>query len=253
MTQRCGDTLLFRTPPVIAAQAAVGGKKEGEGPLAAAFDELSSDNQFGQSSWEAAENTCAAGGPALPAEGAAARRKGPAGAGRGLAGPVYGLRLCHAGVGCTLCRGVRGLQYHGGNTGSGGCAVRLRGGGAPAGHGVQPFLCRRAAVPHPAELRRCTHPHRPVDRNGGRLLPAAACRAGSADSGGHLRPCAGLSGPGHQQHGRGHGPRSRVHPAALFCRHPHRAAGIRLHLHRGPGAGGQQACCGSCWRPRACW
>ena len=26
MTQRCGDTLLFRTPPVIAAQAAVGGK-----------------------------------------------------------------------------------------------------------------------------------------------------------------------------------------------------------------------------------
>lgn len=55
MTQRCGDTLLFRTPPVIAAQAAVGGKKEGEGPLAAAFDELSSDNRFGQSGWEAAE------------------------------------------------------------------------------------------------------------------------------------------------------------------------------------------------------
>ena len=55
MTQRCGDTLLFRTPPVIAAQAAVGGKKEGKGPLAAAFDELSSDNRFGQSSWEAAE------------------------------------------------------------------------------------------------------------------------------------------------------------------------------------------------------
>ena len=55
MTQRCGDTLLFHTPPVIAAQAAVGGKKEGEGPLAAAFDELSSDNRFGQSSWEAAE------------------------------------------------------------------------------------------------------------------------------------------------------------------------------------------------------
>ena len=44
-----------------------------------------------------------------------------------------------------------------------------------------------------------------------------AARAGSADSGGHLRPCAGLSGPGHQQHGRGHGPGSRVHPAALFC------------------------------------
>ena len=36
MSIRCGDTLLFQTPPVIAAGAAVGGKKEGEGPLAAA-------------------------------------------------------------------------------------------------------------------------------------------------------------------------------------------------------------------------
>ena len=33
----------------------MGGKKEGEGPLAAEFDELSADNRFGQSSWEAAE------------------------------------------------------------------------------------------------------------------------------------------------------------------------------------------------------
>ena len=54
-TIRCGDTLLFRTPPVIAAQAAVGGKKESEGPLAAQFDELGADNRFGQSGWEAAE------------------------------------------------------------------------------------------------------------------------------------------------------------------------------------------------------
>ena len=35
MTERRGDTLLFHTPPVIAAQAAVGGKKESDGPLAA--------------------------------------------------------------------------------------------------------------------------------------------------------------------------------------------------------------------------
>lgn len=55
MGNRCGDTLLFTEPPVIAAQAAIGGKKEGEGPLAAMFDEQSEDNRFGQSSWEAAE------------------------------------------------------------------------------------------------------------------------------------------------------------------------------------------------------
>ena len=55
MATRRGDTLIFQTPPVIAAHAAVGGKKEGEGPLAAGFDALSADNRFGQSGWEAAE------------------------------------------------------------------------------------------------------------------------------------------------------------------------------------------------------
>ena len=55
MTERRGDTLLFHTPPVIAAQAAAGGKKESEGPLAAGFDELTTDNRLGQRSWEAAE------------------------------------------------------------------------------------------------------------------------------------------------------------------------------------------------------
>ena len=55
MPIRRGDTVIFRHPPVLAAWAAVGGKKESEGPLAAEFDELSADNRFGQSSWEAAE------------------------------------------------------------------------------------------------------------------------------------------------------------------------------------------------------
>jgi stage V sporulation protein AD len=38
----------------------VGGKKEGEGPLAAGFDELARDNTFGQTTWEAAERELAA-------------------------------------------------------------------------------------------------------------------------------------------------------------------------------------------------
>ena len=59
MAARRGDTLLFSTPPVVAAHAAIGGKKEGEGPLAACFDELSADNFFGQSNWEAAEKEMA--------------------------------------------------------------------------------------------------------------------------------------------------------------------------------------------------
>ena len=59
MAARRGDTLLFPTPPVVAAHAAIGGKKEGEGPLAACFDALSADNFFGQSNWEAAEKEMA--------------------------------------------------------------------------------------------------------------------------------------------------------------------------------------------------
>ena len=55
MAARRGDTLLFERMPVIASHAAVGGKKEGEGPLAAEFDELFPDNNRGQANWETAE------------------------------------------------------------------------------------------------------------------------------------------------------------------------------------------------------
>ena len=58
MAARRGDTLLFPTPPVVAAHAAIGNVR-GEGPLAACFDELSADNFFGQSNWEAAEKEMA--------------------------------------------------------------------------------------------------------------------------------------------------------------------------------------------------
>lgn len=55
MASRYGDTLCFANAPVIEAFAAVGGKKESESPLAEQFDELESDNFFGEKNWEAAE------------------------------------------------------------------------------------------------------------------------------------------------------------------------------------------------------
>ncbi len=55
MATRCGNTIVFDKPPVIACHAAVGGKKESESPLASGFDELGTDNFFGQANWEAAE------------------------------------------------------------------------------------------------------------------------------------------------------------------------------------------------------
>ena len=111
MTERRGDTLLFHTPPVIAAQAAVGGKKESEGPLAAGFDELTTDNRLGQRSWEAAEKQLQLRAARLCLQKASLRRAGRPCAGRGLAGAVHRLRLCAAGAGRALCGAVRGLQH----------------------------------------------------------------------------------------------------------------------------------------------
>lgn len=56
MATRRGDTLLFAKPPVIGAYAAVGGKKESEGPLGSQFDDVFSDNTLGEKTWETAES-----------------------------------------------------------------------------------------------------------------------------------------------------------------------------------------------------
>ena len=58
MNQHIGtQSIQFDTPPVILATAAVGGKKEAEGPLADSFDQLEIDTKFHQTSWEKAEST----------------------------------------------------------------------------------------------------------------------------------------------------------------------------------------------------
>lgn len=58
MAKRQGKyTLLLQRSPSIKATAAVGGKKEKQGPLAQCFDYTSMDNAFGQKSWEAAESS----------------------------------------------------------------------------------------------------------------------------------------------------------------------------------------------------
>lgn len=57
MAQRKGKyTIVFDNPPSIRATAAVGGKKEAEGPLGNMFDVTSNDSYFGESSWEKAES-----------------------------------------------------------------------------------------------------------------------------------------------------------------------------------------------------
>ena len=57
MAKRLGrQTIRLERPPVILSYAAVGGKKEGEGPLKRGFDFLSEDSYFGEASWEKAES-----------------------------------------------------------------------------------------------------------------------------------------------------------------------------------------------------
>ena len=50
------QTLVFGSKPVILSRAAIGGKKEGEGPLAAHFDFLGKDAKLGQKTFEKAES-----------------------------------------------------------------------------------------------------------------------------------------------------------------------------------------------------
>ena len=49
-------TVIFRTPPTVAAYAAAVGEKEAEGPLGQFFDYCSDDSYFGEKTWEKAES-----------------------------------------------------------------------------------------------------------------------------------------------------------------------------------------------------
>lgn len=55
MIQRIGENTLSLETAALCCWAAVGGKKEAEGPLGSCFDQTFSDNSLGQESWEKAE------------------------------------------------------------------------------------------------------------------------------------------------------------------------------------------------------
>ena len=50
------QTVAFSSPPSMAGQASVVGKKEGDGPLCDYFDHIEQDDSFGEKSWEKAES-----------------------------------------------------------------------------------------------------------------------------------------------------------------------------------------------------
>lgn len=54
--KRVGGTILLPNRPGISASAAIVGRKEGEGPLHAEFDQIVDDDLFGEETWEKAES-----------------------------------------------------------------------------------------------------------------------------------------------------------------------------------------------------
>ncbi len=57
MPERCGKfTVTLSSKPTIVGYAAVGGKKEGQGPLGSQFDAIFEDTRLGQKTWEQAES-----------------------------------------------------------------------------------------------------------------------------------------------------------------------------------------------------
>ncbi len=56
MANRRGKTIILDSKPRIIGNAAVVGKKEGEGPLGSEFDEICEDTTMGEDSWEKAES-----------------------------------------------------------------------------------------------------------------------------------------------------------------------------------------------------
>lgn len=143
------QTLVFGSKPVILSRAAIGGKKEGEGPLAAYFDFLGKDAKLGQKTFEKAESKL----QELALD--TAKRK--------LGVSYEDIDVLFAGDLLNQCisssfaaRGTSipflGLCGHGGSA----YLVALRLGGA--------------AVPLPARLRRPAHADGPMDRDWLRLL-----------------------------------------------------------------------------------
>ena len=57
MSSKLGKyTYRMDNPPSVLAYAAIGSKKESEGPLASYFDIINEDTTFGEKSWEKAES-----------------------------------------------------------------------------------------------------------------------------------------------------------------------------------------------------
>lgn len=216
------QSVRFDFPPSILSYASVVGKKEGEGPLAAYFDTISSDTKFGQQTWEKAESQM----QTLALQGALRKASlSPSNAAyalcRGSSKSVHRHQLCRQRNGYPLLWALWSLLHHGRKSFS--CRHgRNEGGYAEIAAAVTsiPFRISRAPIPTPAGIWRSAYPHSAMDRHRLRSHP------GRSQSGSALRPWRyhrkdrGSPDHGCQQYGSRHGLRPLWTPLWHILRTP---------------------------------
>ena len=199
-------TVALQTPPSVLSFANIGGRMEGQGPLAKYFDELCDDSFFGEKTWEKAEATMQRRVLRRALEQAGLK---PGDVDYVLAGDL--LNQC---IGSSFGLRELGIPFFGlyGACSTMGEALALAsllidGGFAETVPSQFPLLHRRAAVPDASPLWQPALPYRPVDRHRRRLHPSLRPRAGALYHSRHLRENCGSGYHRSQQHGGCHGSR----------------------------------------------
>lgn len=203
-----GQTAALACPLSLLSFANVVGKKEGEGPLAACFDYVDTDDAFGASTWEQSERAMQQKALTLALE--------KAGPGEGQLDWLFAGDLLNQCISSSFAARDQKCPFFGlygacSTMGEGLAlaAMTLDGGfGQRAGVVVSShFWHRGAAVPHPAGVWQPAHSHRPMDCDRRRSRPPVPGGSRPLPHPCHPGQGGGQGGHRHQQHGSGHGPR----------------------------------------------
>ena len=158
------QTVALAHPPSVLSFSNIGGKFEGQGPLADFFDEISNDSFFGEKTWEKAESAMQ---KTVLQRALEKAELTPEDLDYILAGDLlnqcigssFGLRDFRR----ALLRALRCLLHHGREPEPGVPADRRRLRRPGRRPDLLPLLHRRAAVPDAGALRQPADAHRPVD------------------------------------------------------------------------------------------
>lgn len=149
------QSIRLEEPVYVESWASVVGKKEGEGPLAVFFDEIETDDQLGQNTWEEAESMLQQKAARLAVKKAGCTPEDIriifAG---GSAGAVHCLLVWNRRTGSAAVRTVRCVLHDGRGAESRSHHIVGRSRRAGAGGDIQPFCHGGEGIPFSARLRK---------------------------------------------------------------------------------------------------